>query len=155
MLTTAFPDVARIRVQSWSPPVDVEETEEEFQIEADVPGVGPEDVTVDLQRNELRITGQYGGEQGEGEQQQSRRGRFNYRVTLPSDVNAEACTAKLENGVLRLQLPKASAGRQRIQVQAGSGQSGQAPGSGGESQPGEPAGGTGAADGGTGTSSTG
>lgn len=136
MLTTALPDAARISVQSWSPPVDVQETAEEFRVEADVPGVGPEDVTVDLQRNELQITGQYGAEEGEGEQQQSRRGRFDYRVALPSDVNAEACTAELENGVLRLRLPKESAGRQRIQVRRV-----RDVGSGSGSQSGEPAGG--------------
>src|SRR5215217_382837 len=65
MFTSAFPEVPRISVRSWSPPVDVEEAEEEFRVEADVPGVAPEDVTVDLQRNELRISGQYGGEQEE------------------------------------------------------------------------------------------
>jgi HSP20 family protein len=120
MFTSAFPEVPRISVRSWSPPVDVEEAEEEFRVEADVPGVAPEDVTVDLQRNELRISGQYGGEQEEEGQRSRRAAQFDYRVTLPSEVDAEGCTAKLENGVLRLRLPKAAAtGRQRIQVQGG------------------------------------
>jgi hypothetical protein len=35
------------------------------------------------------------------------------------EPDAEGCTANLENGVLRLRLPKASTGRQRIQVQGG------------------------------------
>lgn len=124
MFTSAFPEVPRISVRSWAPPVDVEEAEDEFRIEADLPGVSPEDVSVDLQRNELRISGQYGGEQDEGEQRSRRSAQFDYRVTLPSEVDVEGCTAHLESGVLRLRLPKGSTARQRIQVQAGTAQSG-------------------------------
>lgn len=119
MLTSAYPDVARISVNSWSPPVDVEEVDDEYLVEADMPGVRPEDVTVDLQGDELRITGEYGTTEQEGEQRRTRRtGRFEYRVTLPGAVQGESCTANLEQGVLRLRLPKApSEIRQRIPVQ--------------------------------------
>lgn len=132
MFTSAFPEVPRISVRSWSPPVDVEEKEEEFRVEADLPGVAPEDVTVDMQRNELRISGQYGAEQDEGEQRTRRSAQFDYRVTLPSEVDVEGSTAHLENGVLRLRLPKVATGRQRIQVQAGSQTGGATPISGGQ-----------------------
>jgi HSP20 family protein len=121
LLTNAFPDVARISVHSWSPPVDIQETEDAYLVEADLPGVPPDDVVIDLQGKDLRIGGEYGTtEQGEGEQRQSRRtGRFDYRLTLPGEVKSEACVANLENGVLRLRLPKISAStRQRIPVQA-------------------------------------
>ncbi len=57
MLTTAFPDVARISVNSWSPPVDIQETDDDFLVEADLPGVRPDDVTIDLQGRDLRIGG--------------------------------------------------------------------------------------------------
>jgi HSP20 family protein len=119
MLSTAFPDVARISVNSWSPPVDIQETEDEFLVEADLPGVRSDDITIDLQGKELRIGGGYGGEQEDADQQRVRRsGRFDYRLTLPGEVNSESCSADLENGVLRLRLPKASSGaRQRIPVQ--------------------------------------
>lgn len=128
MLSSAFPDVARISVNSWSPPVDIQETDNDYLVEADLPGVRPDDVTIDLQGKDLRIGGEYGtagqGErdQGEEEQQQQRvrrTGRFDYRLTLPGEVNSESCTADLENGVLRLRLPKAAPSvRQRIPVQA-------------------------------------
>ncbi|MDQ3762626.1 MAG: Hsp20/alpha crystallin family protein [Actinomycetota bacterium] len=122
LLTSAFPDVARISVNSWSPPVDIQETDDEYLVEADLPGVRPDDVTVDLQGRELRIGGEYGAaEQGESEAQRTRRrGHFDYRLTLPGEVTRESCTADLEHGVLRLRLPKASSGiRQRIPVQVG------------------------------------
>ncbi len=110
MLTNAFPDVARISVNSWSPPVDIQETDDAYLIEADMPGVRPDDVTVDLHGRELRIGGEYGTpQQGDGEGQRPRRtGRFDYRLTLPGEVNSESCNTDLEHGVLRLRLPKAS-----------------------------------------------
>jgi HSP20 family protein len=120
MLTSAFPEAARISVNSWAPPVDIEETDEAYLVEADLPGVRPEDVEIDLQGRELRIRGEYGtAEQGEGEAQRLRRtGHFDYRLTLPGEVSSESCTADLEHGVLRLRLPKApSSVRQRIPVQ--------------------------------------
>jgi HSP20 family protein len=128
MLTSAFREVPRISVNSWSPPIDIQEADQDYMVEADLPGVRPEDVTIDLQVRELRIVGEYGtaeqaGDQGEGETQRARRsGRFDYRITLLGDVNSESATANLEHGVLRLRLPKASTGtRQRIGVQAGPG----------------------------------
>jgi HSP20 family protein len=128
MLTSAFPDVARISVNSWSPPVDIQETDDDYLVEADLPGVRPDDVTIDLQGKELRIGGEYGvADEGAGDQQRTRRsGRFDYRLTLPGEVKSESCAANLEHGVLQLRLPKASSGvRQRIPVQAGpSGQPG-------------------------------
>jgi HSP20 family protein len=126
MLTSTFRDVPRISVNSWSPPVDIQETDNDYVIEADLPGVRPDDVTIDLQGKELRIVGEYGsteqaGDQGEGKTERTRRsGRFDYRITLPGEVKSEACTASLEHGVLQLRLPKATTGtRQRIPVQAG------------------------------------
>lgn len=126
LMGRAFPEVARISIDSWSPPVDIQETDDEFLVEADLPGVRPEDVSVDLQGRELRIGGEYGTEATSGgqpaaaEQQAAtsrRSGRFSYRLTLPAEVKGESCEANLEHGVLRLRLPKATTGgRQRIPV---------------------------------------
>jgi HSP20 family protein len=82
--------------------------------------VRPDEVTVDLQDKELHITGEYGtAEQGDEERRTRRTSRFDYRLTLPGEVNNEDCTADLENGVLRLRLPKTASGiRQRIPVQS-------------------------------------
>lgn len=93
ILTNAFPDVARISVNSWSPPVDIQETDDSFMIEADMPGVRPEDVTVDLQGKELRIGGEYGTAQqpsaGSDQQGIHRAGRFRLPITLPGEVTSE------------------------------------------------------------------
>jgi HSP20 family protein len=134
MLTTAFPETARISVRSWSPPVNIEDADDAYLIDADMPGVRPDDVQVDLHHNELRITGEYGAEQGEGDkgaegaegeaggrQRVRRSGRFDYRLTLPGEVDAASCKADLEDGVLHLRLPKSGEERRRIPVQGATG----------------------------------
>jgi HSP20 family protein len=121
LLTSAFPDVSRIRINAWSPPVDVQETEEAFIIEADVPGVKPDELRVEAQGHEVRISGDVEETEREGVVHRGgrSRGHFDYRVTLPGDMNTETCEASLDQGVLRLRLPKtAAASRRRIPVRA-------------------------------------
>lgn len=123
LLSSAFPDVGRIRVDSWSPPVDIREVDDGYLVEADLPGVPAENISVDLRDRDLHITGAYGpGPESDREESQARRtGRFDYRLTLPGEVDSQGCTADLENGVLRLRLPKTTEGTpQRIPVRSGS-----------------------------------
>lgn len=115
LLTNVFPDVGRISIEAWSPPVDVEETDDAYVIEADTPGVRPEDLNIEVQGNELRITGRV--EEGTLRRRSRRAGQFDYRVTLPSEVNPEGTEAELESGVVKLRLPKTTpATRRRIAV---------------------------------------
>jgi HSP20 family protein len=132
ILTTAYPDVPRISVSAMSPPVRIQEADDGYIVEAHLPGIPPDDVSVELEGKELRIVGGFAepGQDGEATQDGEaaadgtpqprviRAGRFEYRVTLPAEVDSGASSAELDNGVLRLRLPKAaSATRQRIPVQ--------------------------------------
>jgi HSP20 family protein len=106
---------------SWTPLVDVEEEEEAYVIEADLPAVRREDIAIELVGNELSITGELRERERKGIVRRRARhtGRFDYRVTLPSLVEADRIEAKLADGVLTLRLPKAErARRQRIDVKA-------------------------------------
>lgn len=115
LLTNVFPDVGRISVNAWSPPIDVEETDDAFMIEADMPGVRADDVTVEVTGNELRITGRIEEEALRHRTRQT--GQFDYRLTLPGGVDTEGTEAKLEHGVIKLRLPKsAPATRHRIPI---------------------------------------
>ncbi|MDQ1710851.1 MAG: hypothetical protein QOE45_301 [Frankiaceae bacterium] len=119
LLTSAFPDVARIIVDDWSLPVDIEETEDAYIVEADLPGVKADDITIDVQGRELRIVGELRERERTGilRRRARRSGRFDYRVTLPGEVDAKSCQADVEDGVVRLTLPKtATSRRQRIPV---------------------------------------
>jgi HSP20 family protein len=96
-------------------PVDVEETDDAFIIELDLPGVRKENVSVDLMGNELLVKGDVQERERSGMlRRQSRRfGAFEHRVTVPGDVDPDSVTATLENGVLTVRLAKARSSQPR------------------------------------------
>lgn len=92
------------------PPVDVEDTDTAYLIEADVPGARPEDINVELRDNELRISGEIPARPHTGRIRHNARhtGPFDFRLELPGEVESEEIEARVENGVLLLRLPKAA-----------------------------------------------
>jgi HSP20 family protein len=103
----------------WAPPVDLEELDDAYVVEADLPGVRREDVDIELVGNELAITGEVKEQERKGTvRRQSRRtGRFEYRLSLPSHVDPEKVEATLSDGVLKLRVPKSErAQRRRIEI---------------------------------------
>jgi len=103
----------------WAPPVDVEEQEDAWVIEADLPGVKRDDVTVELHEGELAIHGEVKEKERAGilRRRTRRTGQFDYRVALPGELDADAVEATMSDGVLRVRLPKpARSMPRRIQV---------------------------------------
>jgi len=103
----------------WIPSVDIEEEDDAYVVEAELPGVKREDVNIEIVGNELSITGEIKERERKGvlRRQTRRVGRFAYRVTLPEHVDAENVNAKLEHGVLTVRVPKAErAQRRKIEV---------------------------------------
>lgn len=109
--------------EGWAPPVDMYETDSEVVVRAQVPGVRPEDIEVQVTDNNTLIIR---GERKETAEVKTERyirregwiGRFFREITLPTPVDVNRAQATYEYGVLTLRLPKAAAvpGR-RIQVQ--------------------------------------
>jgi len=103
----------------WSPLVDIEEKDDAYVIEAELPGDKNEDVSIELVGNELAITGEVKEPERTGvvRRRMRRTGRFDYRITLPDQLDAEKIDAKLADGVLTVRVPKAErAQRRRIEV---------------------------------------
>ena len=103
----------------WTPPVDIEEQDDAYVIEAEVPGVTKDDVNIELVSNELTITGEIKEREREGilRKRTRRIGRFEYRVRLPEQVDPDKVEAKLTDGVLSVRVPKhEQAERRKIQV---------------------------------------
>jgi HSP20 family molecular chaperone IbpA len=92
---------------SVAPPVDIYENKDEVLIFADVPGVALEEVTVNLDKDQLTIEARRPAAGGEV--------AFDYRRTfvVPRGIDAEHIGAALTSGVLKLTLPKSAALRPR------------------------------------------
>jgi HSP20 family protein len=106
----------------WVPPVDIEETEDAWVVEADVPGVDRRDINVEVRDSELTISGEIKEQERRGvlRRRTRRRGRFEYRVTLPAGADREGIDASLDEGVLRVRIPKSEESRpRRIDVKSG------------------------------------
>ena len=106
---------------AWSPLVDIEEQDDAFVVEAELPGVERENVNIEFVGNELTITGEAREKERKGAvRRQSRRtGRFDYRVSLPVHVDAEKIEASLKDGVLTVRVPKSErAQRRKIEVKS-------------------------------------
>ena len=106
----------------WSPPVDLEETDDAWLVEADLPGVKKGDLTVEVRDNELAIHGEVKERERTGilRRRTRRTGEFDYRVTLPGEVDADNVDAQLDEGVLTVRIPKpARAQPRRIEVKGG------------------------------------
>jgi HSP20 family protein len=100
----------------WAPLADLRETQDAYLVDVDVPGVKREDINVELLgNNELVVTGELKETEREGlfRKRTRRTGRFEYRTTLPQDVQADNIEATLADGVLTLRVPKAETAKPR------------------------------------------
>ena len=99
----------------WAPAVDVIETDEEFQIRAELPGVEKKDVKLSVENGVLLISGhreQEKEEKGKRYHKIERAyGNFARSFTVPETVDAEKVTAEFKNGVLTVRLPKSEKAR--------------------------------------------
>jgi HSP20 family protein len=97
----------------WSPLADLSETDNAYVVKVDLPGVNKDQVDIQLQDRELVISGEIAGDQnGDRRHRSTRRtGRFEFRTYLPGEVNADAVTAQLSDGVLTVTVPKSEAAK--------------------------------------------
>ncbi|GMR16785.1 MAG: Hsp20/alpha crystallin family protein [Gammaproteobacteria bacterium] len=101
---------SNIATSDWVPAIDIKETDKEFLIHADIPGVEPDDIDVHMEDGMLTIKGERESEtkdEREGYKRIERQhGTFYRRFSLPDTANADKITAKSKNGVLDIIIPK-------------------------------------------------
>ena len=95
------------RVTGFTPPVDVHETEDEYLVEIDLPGVKSEDVNVEVNDNVLSISGsRVADETGAAQLVERPYGTFARTLSLPQGVDSDSIRAGYHDGVLELRIPK-------------------------------------------------
>ncbi|GAA2590225.1 hypothetical protein GCM10010399_20300 [Dactylosporangium fulvum] len=89
-------------------PVDIEETEDAFLIDLDLPNVRADDLQIELRDNEIRVFGKHTEKPRTGtlRHHARRTGEFEFLIALPGDVDPDGVDAELDNGVLSIRAPK-------------------------------------------------
>jgi len=85
----------------WWPPVEIDETNEEYVFTADLAGTERSQVDVELMGDEIMVSGKDG------------EAPFAFAIALPEPVDAEDVKAELENGRFQVRVPKGAASRHR------------------------------------------
>ena len=124
LFNTLF-DVGDAPAQRWLPAMDLVEAEDHFLLKADLPGLGEEDVSIEIQDHTLTITGERKAEHEEKERGwyrvERQFGRFSRSLTLPEGIDPEGVSAAFDKGVLEVRIPKPEERKpRRVQIKAGS-----------------------------------
>ena len=101
---------AAVTAADWRPAVDIVEEKARFVLRADLPGVDREAIDVSMEDGFLTITGERAAEDRgdvDGIERYERvSGRFFRRFSLPETADAEGIKAKMQNGILEIDIPK-------------------------------------------------
>jgi HSP20 family protein len=105
-----------IDTTAWRPVAETEETPDSYIVRAELPGLKRDDIEVELDGNELCVSGEINQEE-KGHALRRRTGKFVYRTLLPADADTEKIDGELIDGVLTVRVPKTEQGRsRRIQI---------------------------------------
>lgn len=103
-------DESSVVTSQWTPRVDIKEEPNRFVLYADIPGVDPKDIEVQMDKGMLTIKGERRGEamiETENFSRIERRhGSFHRRFALPDSADPEKISATGHNGVLQISIPK-------------------------------------------------
>ncbi|HXH84845.1 MAG TPA: Hsp20/alpha crystallin family protein [Candidatus Tectomicrobia bacterium] len=106
------------------PRMEVQETDKELIVSAEMPGIDPKDIQIECHENVLTVSGERREEQQQGEQGMSRSyTRFFRQISLPPDVDLDRASASTRNGLLTIRLPRVEESRnvRRIPIDRGEG----------------------------------
>jgi len=96
----------------WAPPVDIQETDKEYLIKAELPEVKKENVKVEMLDGVLTIEGERSQEKEEKGKKfhkvERAYGKFVRRFALPTEVEATKVQAEFKDGMLNVHLPKSA-----------------------------------------------
>jgi HSP20 family protein len=103
-------DQSKVTTSHWTPAVDIREETDKYVLQADLPGVDPNDIEITMENGMLTIKGERKLETQENHEGYTRlervRGIFHRRFSLPETANLEKISARSNNGVLEICIPK-------------------------------------------------
>jgi HSP20 family protein len=110
----------------WTPAMDLVEADDHFVLRADLPGLGEDDVKIEVADDVLTLSGERRYEHADRKEGFYRlergTGQFRRSLTLPEGVDAEAIQASFDKGVLEVRIPKpAERQPRRVEIAVGGG----------------------------------
>ncbi len=114
-LLDGWPDLSSWTGDGFVPLADVEETDDAYVVELELPGVKKSDIDISVEDRRLSVTGERKEKERTGVLRRKTRtvGRFVYEIRLPEPVDEDGVSATLADGVLTIRVPKASTSRSR------------------------------------------
>lgn len=108
----------------WVPAMDLAETEEDLVLRADLPGMGRDEIEIEVRDNVLTVSGERRAEHEEKQEGYHRVersfGRFSRSIELPEGIAAEDVRATFDRGVLEVTIPKPAQRKPtRVEIEAG------------------------------------
>lgn len=104
-------------LKTWLPAIEVSESDEEYVIKAEVPGIKPEEIHLEILGNMFLIQGETRQTKEEEKRNvhrsEIRYGRFMRQIPLPSGIQGDNCRAEFSNGILELRVPKMEESRRK------------------------------------------
>ncbi len=101
-----------------SMPVELHEHEKEYCVQAELPGVKKEDLDIDIDKNHLTINAKKEEEKEENnsnyKKSEFRYGEFSRTIYFPKDIDVDKTSAKLEDGILKIDAPKKDADKEKV-----------------------------------------
>ncbi|MEO9803456.1 MAG: Hsp20/alpha crystallin family protein [Reichenbachiella sp.] len=96
--------------KSFTPQVDISETEKAFELSFAIPGIKKEEIKIDLNEGHLAVSGERKFEEKKEEKNfhsvETRYGSFSRSFQLPDNINTDKVEAKYEDGLLNIVIPK-------------------------------------------------
>ncbi|MCA0394207.1 MAG: Hsp20/alpha crystallin family protein [Proteobacteria bacterium] len=103
-------DASAVVTAQWVPPVDIKEEADRFVIFADLPGIDPQAIEIQMDKGILSIKGERtiepAAESERFSRTERRQGSFHRRFALPDSADADGISARGRNGVLEVVIPK-------------------------------------------------
>ncbi len=100
---------SNIVTSDWAPAVDIQEQDDHYLLVADVPGVDPADIEINMENGCLSIRGErkIPSDDGKNHKRIERpRGTFYRRFSMPDSADAGRISARSRNGVIEITIPK-------------------------------------------------
>lgn len=105
----------------FSPSMDLSETDDAYEVSVDLPGVSPDDISIEMRNGELWIQGERKHREEKKNKKfhriEQRHGHFRRMIRLGDDVDADKVDAEYRDGVLHVSIPRNEAARpKRISI---------------------------------------